>query len=187
MPSPRRTSPPVLVAAVAVLAATLASCSDERTPPGTFAERLCPSVVEWANSSVKTANVFQEGSPGLSPEARKASYVAAFGLLEDHLATWEQSLDDLTYDVLDGEEVHEELLAAVALVRDEYDFDVDEAEGLPLDAYDQQQVSGGSLFTGVEKAKAIVFRALGRIWIERGLVDENCGRRPPVSINLGPG
>ena len=72
-------------------------------------------------------------------------------------------------------------------MRDEYDFDVDEAEGLPLDAYDQQQVSGGSLFTGVEKAKAIVFRALGRIWIERGLVDENCGRRPPVSINLGPG
>ena len=187
MRSPRRVSPPAVLTVLAALATTIASCSDDRTPPGTFAERLCPGVIDWADSSVRTVNVFQEGSPGLSPEARKAQYVATFGILEDHLATWAQEIDDLTYDVLDGEEVHEELLAAVESVRDEYEFDVEEAEGLPLDAYDQQQVSGGSLFTGVEKAKAIVYRALGRIWIERGLVDENCGRRPPITVNVGPG
>ena len=171
----------------AALGAATVSCSDDRTPSGTFAERLCPGVTEWADASVHTVNVFQEGSPALEPPGRKAAYLVAFDELQAHLAEWEQALHETTFDVLDGDDVRDELLEAAARARDEYDGDIVEAEELPLDAYDQIQVSEGSLFTGLEKAKAIIFGAVGAVWRERGLVDENCGRRPPVSINLGPG
>jgi hypothetical protein len=176
----------LLVVIATLVAAT--GCSDDRAASGSFAEQFCPAVMEWADASVLAVNLFQVHSVELGgSSARRAAYLATFDVLDENLSTWERRVRELRVDILDGEVIRDELLAVADNVRNEYTFDRAEAEGLADSSFEGIQVRNGSLLSGNEKARAIVFAAAGRLWRERGVVDANCGRHPPVTINLAPG
>jgi hypothetical protein len=72
-------------------------------------------------------------------------------------------------------------------VHSEYADDRKQATELPDSAFAKISVNDGHLFTGNEKAKAIVFETVGELWQDFHIVDENCGRHPPVTVDLDPG
>jgi hypothetical protein len=153
-----------------------------------FAGALCPTVQRWSDDSVTAVNLFQEDSPALDgPVARRARYLKAFADLHRVVNRFDAALGDLPYPEAADAELRARLRDAAVRVKAEYDDDLAEARGLPDEAYAGVQVNDGHLFTGNEKAKAIVFDAVGSIWRDFGLVDENCGRHDPVTVDDRPG
>jgi hypothetical protein len=175
-------------AAIVGVALVVASCSSGGSKAASFADALCPAVMRWADDAVTTVNEFQEASPQLAdPGARRAAYVAAFGRLDDVADALAGRLAALPYPSDHSAEIRGRLDTAVARVHGEYADDADQAKGLPDSAFAAISVNDGHLVGGNEKAKAIVFETVGEIWQDFHVVDENCGRHPPVTVDLDPG
>ena len=176
------------VAIVTVSAIALGACSSGPGAGGSFAEAACPAVMQWADDSVTAVNEFQEQSPKLpDAAARRTSYEATFTRLDAVAASLATEVDALPYPKANREEIHQRLGGAVARVRSEYADDLRQAQGLPDAAFAAVSVNDGRLFTGNEKAKAIVFDTVGKIWQDFHVVDDNCGRHPPVTVDLHSG
>jgi hypothetical protein len=175
-----------VAAVVAVGTLGLTACGDQHEP--TFAEVVCPAVVDWSVDLTRSANAFTVASPTLtSSAARRARYEAAF---EETIARTE-SLHDAVDGAprlhrADGELIQAELLEAVAQARFELADDLDRARALDDEDYEELAVSNGRLFTGVEKTFAIMLHALNDIGEER---DEptllgDCGH-PAFETDIG--
>jgi hypothetical protein len=173
-----------LAAGLLVTLLAAAGCGDRPD----FAGALCPTVQRWSDDSVTAVNLFQEDSPSLAgPSARRARYLKAFADLHRVVNRFDAALGDLPYPANGGAEMRARLQDAAARAKGEYDDDLTDARSLPDAAFASVQVNDGHLFTGNEKAKAIVFDAVGSIWRDFGVVDENCGRHDPVTVDDRPG
>jgi hypothetical protein len=178
---------------VAALASvlTLAACDNASdgaapatwAPTGDAAEvstKLCETVRAWADGSVDAVNGFRLASPTLDAPGRKARYGQAFGdqlVLDERLST---ALDALTLP----ERVRARLAAAMTDVRTTVDDNAAHAAGLPDSAYRFEAVSEGTLLTGTEKAKAVVFQALSELAGDPSTgVPRGCGRRAALDIS----
>lgn len=166
---------------------TLAACSSS-SKATSFRDAACPAVMRWADDAVTAVNEFQEKSPTLADAtARRAAYEATFVTLDGIVARLGQAFDGLPYPPKDGPALESLLNGAVARARAEYADDLAQAKTLDLDSFAKVSVNNGHLVTGNEKAKAIIFDAVGEIWDRYKLVDENCGRHPPVTVDTAPG
>jgi hypothetical protein len=168
--------------------AVVAGCSSGAPKANEFATAACPVVMQWADDSVTAVNVFQEQSRQLTDAAaRRAAYLAAFARLEETVASLSAHVAALPYPDEDGAEIRQRLDTMIMRVRAEYADDRQQAESLPDTAFTKISVNDGHLVTGNEKAKAIVFETIGKLWQDFKIVDENCGRHPPVTVDLDPG
>jgi hypothetical protein len=166
----------------------VSGCSSGGQKATSFAGAACPVVMRWADDSVTAVNEFQEQSPKLADAAaRRASYEATFTRLDGIAAALAASVASLPYPPDNGTEMRQRLDTMVTRVRGEYADDLKQARALPDDAFAKISVNNGHLVTGNEKAKAIVFETVGKLWQDFKVVDENCGRHPPVTVDLDPG
>lgn len=150
----------------------------------TFAGEVCGATQRWADDSVTAVNLFQEASPHLDgPTERRARYRRAFAELFRVVNRFEDRVEDLPSPPAHRAEVADRLHAAVAKVRAEYADDLAEADALPDRAFLQVQITDGHLFTGTEKAKALVFDTIGSLWRDFDLVEPTCGRHEPVTVD----
>ena len=145
-----------------------------------MASKLCPTVRAWADASVEAVNGFRIASPTLDPTGRRARYGQAF---RDQVA-----LDERLATALDGlalpPRVRSRLDTALADVETTVDDNAAEAAALPDSAYQFQAVAEGTLLTGTEKAKAIVFQALSDLAGDpRTELPRGCGRRAALDIS----
>ncbi len=131
-------------------------------PTGDAAEvttTLCPTVRAWADASVEAVNEFGRASPGLDPAERRTRYEQAF---RDQVA-----LDARLAVALDRLALPDRLRARLDLALADVSATVEEgaaeAAALPDAAYRFEAVSEGTLLTGTEKVKAIVFQALSEL------------------------
>jgi hypothetical protein len=168
--------------------AVVAGCSSGGSKATAFASASCPVVMQWADESVTAVNVFQEQSPQLTDAAaRRAAYLDAFTRLDVLVTSLSERVGALPYPRDNGAEIRTRLETMITRVRAEYADDRQQAEALPDTAYAKISVNDGHLVTGNEKAKAIVFETVGKLWQDFKIVDENCGRHPPVTVDLDPG
>jgi hypothetical protein len=141
---------------------------------------LCATVRAWADASVEAVNGFRIASPTLDPAERRARYAQAFkeqAALDERLAT---ALDALALPA----RVRARLDTAVADVETTVDDSAAEAAALPDSAYRFEAVGEGTLLTGTEKAKAIVFQALSDLAVDPSTgIPRGCGRRAPLDIS----
>jgi len=174
---------------VALAGVTLvAGCSSGGAKASTFAAAACPVVMRWADDSVTAVNEFQEQSPTLPDAAsRRAAYEAAFARLDALADALGEGVAALPYPTANGAELRGRLETMLARVHAEYADDLTQAQGLSDASYAKISVNDGHLVGGNEKAKAIVFETVGKLWEDFKVVDENCGRHPPVTVDLGPG
>jgi hypothetical protein len=176
----------VLSAVVAVV--VVSGCSSGGSKAASFATAACPVVMHWADDSVTAVNEFQEQSPKLADAAaRRALYLATFARLDDIAVALGASVASLPFPADNGAEIRQRLATMVTRVRSEYADDLQQAQGLADDSFAKVSVNNGHLVTGNEKAKAIVFETVGKLWEDFKVVDENCGRHPPVTVDLDPG
>jgi hypothetical protein len=177
-----------------VLAGLLAACDDgsaaaPTAAPATWAPtgdaaqvspKLCSTVRAWADASVEAVNGFRLASPTLDPDGRRTRYAEAFReqvALDERLAT---ALDELALPA----PVQARLDTAVADVETTVDDSAAEAAALPDSAYRFPAVSEGTLLTGTEKAKAIVFQALSELAGDPSTgILRGCGRRAALDIS----
>lgn len=165
------------LAAVAVLA--LSACS----PDHALADRLCPVVRDWSAATVKAVNQFQDESLELTdPGERRAAYLQAFERIDVLGARFENQLDTMSYPRRQGREIERRMLDAARAARAEQQENAAVARQLPDSAFDAVQVADGRLFSGNEKARAVVYAAVGSLWRDFDVVDENCGRPPPPTV-----
>jgi hypothetical protein len=168
--------------------AVVAGCSSGGPKATAFAAASCPVVMHWADDSVTAVNMFQEQSPQLpDATARRGAYLAAFSRLDEEVTSLSERVAALPYPSDKGDEIRERLDTMIRRVRAEYADDRQQAEALPDAAFTKISVNDGHLVTGNEKAKAIVFETVGKLWQDFHIVDENCGRHPPVTVDLDPG
>ncbi|MDQ1426480.1 MAG: hypothetical protein QOD72_3978 [Acidimicrobiaceae bacterium] len=174
---------------IAVAVAVVSGCSSSGGQTVTsFAAATCPVVMGWADDSTTAVNEFEEQSPALADAgARRALYEATFARLDAAAAALADRAASLPYPNKNGSEIRQRLDTMVTRVRSEYADDLKQAQGLADDSYVNISVNNGLLFTGNEKAKAIVFETVGKLWEDFKIVDENCGRHPPVTVDLKPG
>jgi hypothetical protein len=152
-------------------------------PTGDAAEvssTLCPTVRAWADASVEAVNRFRLASPTLDPAGRRARYAQAF---RDQLA-----VDERLATALDGlalpDAVRARLDAALTDVETTVEDSAAGAAALPDPAYRFEAVSEGTLLTGTEKAKAIVFQALSDLAGDPSTgIPRGCGRRAALDIS----
>jgi hypothetical protein len=176
------------VVSVVVALAVVGGCSSRDSKATSFAAAACPAVMRWADDSVTAVNEFQEKSPALADAAaRRALYEAAFTRLDGLAAALDASVATLPYPTDNGAEIRQRLEPMVARVHSEYADDLKQAQGLADDSFAKISVNNGHLVAGNEKAKAIVFETVGKLWEDFKVVDENCGRHPPVTVDLEPG
>lgn len=176
------------VASVVVAVVVVNGCSSGGAKATSFAAAACPVVMRWADDSVAAVNEFQEQSPKLTDAAaRRASYEATFGRLDGIATALGASVASLPYPTDNGTEIRQRLDTMITRVRSEYADDLKQAQGLPDTAFAKISVNDGHLVGGNEKAKAIVFETVGKLWEDFKVVDENCGRHPPVTVDLKPG
>ncbi len=168
--------------------AVVNGCSSGGSKATSFAAAACPVVMRWADDSVTAVNEFQEKSPTFADAAaRRAAYEATFARLDGVVAALAADVASLPYPADNGAEIRRRLDTMVTRVRGEYADDLKQAQGLTDDSYANISVNNGHLVTGNEKAKAIVFETVGKLWQDFKVVDENCGRHPPVTVDLDPG
>ena len=162
------------------LVAALAACGDDGPDDISLATSLCPTVQAWSDATVDAVDEFRVASRELDPTARRARYMQAFGDLEalgDRLA---DELDDLELPAGVAESLDEVVARVATVVAD----GAAEAGDLPDEAYSVVAVRDGSLVTGVEKAKAIVFNTLADLADEPGsAVPRGCGRRGALDLS----
>jgi hypothetical protein len=176
------------VVSVALAVAVVTGCSSGGSKATSFAGAACPVVMHWADDSVTAVNEFQEKSPTLADAAaRRALYEATFLRLDAVVGALGDNVASLPYPSDHGTEIRQRLDTMVARVRSEYADDLKQAQGLPDSSYANVSVNNGHLVAGNEKAKAIVFNTVGKLWQDFKIVDENCGRHPPVTVDLDPG
>jgi hypothetical protein len=172
------------------VALTLAACGDDGPAKGAdtpFAKSFCPKVMAWSDGSVFKVNAFQEASGGITdPAQRKARYLQAFDDLQANADAFEAALAKVDYSGEHGAEIQRRMADAISRIRAEYTDDRKEAEGFADSAFVKVSVNNGHLVTGNEKAKAIVFTTVGSLWEDFDIVDENCGRHPPVTMISPP-
>jgi hypothetical protein len=166
------------------MAAAVAACGDDGAPRHGGAS-LCPTVQAWSDAVVQEVKDFRLASRGLDPAARRARYLETFAGLERLGGRLAAALDEL--DLADA--VARRLDAALEDVAATVTAGAAEAAALPDDAYELVAVGDGSLVTGVEKAKAVVFAALGELAEDESTgVPRGCGRRaaldssPPATL-----
>jgi hypothetical protein len=168
----------------------LAACGDDGPAKGAdteFAKSFCPKVMAWSDGSVFKVNAFQDASGSITdPAQRKARYLTAFDDLQANADAFEAALAKVDFGAEHGAEIERRMADAISRIRAEYTADRTEAEGLDDSSYMKVSVNNGHLVTGNEKAKAIVFTAVGSLWEDFDMVDENCGRHPPVTMISPP-
>jgi hypothetical protein len=176
------------VVSVVLAAAVVGGCSSGGTKASSFAAAACPIVMHWADDTVTAVNEFQEKSPTLADAgARRALYEATFTRLDAITGALADSVAALPYPSDNGAEIRKRLDTMITRVRSEYADDLKQAQGLADDSFAKISVNNGHLVTGNEKAKAIVFDTVGKLWQDFNIVDDNCGRHPPVTVDLEPG
>jgi hypothetical protein len=144
-------------------------------------------VMAWSDGSVFKVNAFQDASGSITdPSQRKARYLTAFDDLQANADAFEAALAKVDFGAEHGAEIERRMADAISRIRAEYTADRTEAEGLDDSSYMKVSVNNGHLVTGNEKAKAIVFTAVGSLWEDFDMVDENCGRHPPVTMISPP-
>jgi hypothetical protein len=164
---------------VAVVAA-LAACVDDGPGDVTLAESLCPTVQAWSDATVDAVEGFRVASRELDPTGRRARYVQAFDELEALGERLADELGELDLPVDVEASLDEAVTRVAALVGD----GAAEAGDLPDAAYAVVAVRDGSLVTGVEKAKAIVFNTLADLAAQPGsAVPRGCGRRGALDLS----
>jgi hypothetical protein len=176
-----------------VLAGLLAACDGGSGGAGTavtatwaptgdaeVSSKLCLTVRAWADASVEAVNGFRIASPTLDPAARKARYERAF---RDQLAVDEQLSAALAAMSLPAP-IAARLDTALGDVHMTIDDSETHAAALPESAYRFVAVSEGTLLTGTEKAKAIVFQALSELAGDPSTgIPRGCGRRAALDIS----
>jgi hypothetical protein len=176
----RRRPGAVLGLAMAVVVVN-AACGDDGPSATTLdAAALCTTVQAWSDATVEVANEFRIASRELDPAARRVRYRTSFDEqmgVRDHLV-----------DALGGLDlpapVAAELDEATARVATIIDDGAAEADGLPDAAYEVRGIRNGSLVTGIEKAKAVVFATLGGLADDPSTgVPRGCGRRRALDIS----
>ena len=171
------------------LALTLAACGDgaAKGAETSFAKSFCPKVMAWSDGSVFKVNAFQDASGSISDAAqRKARYLKAFDDLQTNADAFQSALAKVDYSGAHGAEIQRRMADAVSRIRAEYADDRNEAAGFDDSSFKNVGVNNGHLVTGNEKAKAIVFAAVGSLWEDFDIVDQNCGRHPPVTMISPP-
>ena len=170
---------------------TLAACGDDGPAKGAdtvFAKSFCPKVMAWSDGSVLKVNAFQDASDSMTdPAQRKARYLKAFDDLQANADAFQAALAKVDYSGAHGVEAKRRMADAITRIRAEYADDRAEAAGFDDSSYQHVSVNNGHLVTGNEKAKAIVFSTVGSLWEDFRIVDENCGRHPPVTMISPPG
>jgi hypothetical protein len=167
-------------------ALALPACGSDGPATGAdtqFAKSFCPKVMAWSDGSVFAVNAFQDASSAMSdPAQRKARYLQAFDDLQTNADEFEAALAKIDFGAAHGAEIERRMADAIGRIRAEYTADQAEADGLDATSYMKVSVNNGHLVTGNEKAKAIVFTTVGSLWEDFDVVDENCGRHPPVTM-----
>jgi hypothetical protein len=162
------------------LAAALVACADDGPGDVAVATTLCPTVQAWSDATVDAVDGFRIASRELDPAARRSRYLQSFGDLE---ALGERLADELDELELSAG-VQGSLDEAVARVATVVADGAAEAGDLPDQAYSVVAVRDGSLVTGVEKAKAIVFNTLADLADKPGsAVPRGCGRRGALDLS----
>jgi hypothetical protein len=156
----------------------VAACGDDGD--GAAGEGLCPTVQAWSDATVDAVDAFRVASRELDPESRRARYVEAFTAIADQREEFGERLAGLDL----APRVAERMEAALAVVTQTYADGAAEAAALPDEAYEVVAVRDGSLVTGVEKAKAVVFQALSELAAEPAAdVPRACGRRGALDLS----
>ena len=165
----------VLLASAVVLVA----CGDDG-PDGASPDDLCLAVQAWSDATVDAVDAFRVDSRGLDPGTRRTRYADAFTDVAELRDEFVARLADLEL----AQQVAERLDDALDVVTQTYADGAAEAAALPDDAYDVLAVRDGSLVTGVEKAKAVVFQALSDLADDPATgVPRGCGRRGPLDLS----
>ena len=168
-------------AVVVGLGIATAACGDDG--PGAASldpVRLCTTVQAWSDATVDVADAFRVASRELEPPARRARYRQSF---DEQLALQGRLVAALDRLELPAEVVAR-LDAAVERVAGIIANGAAQAEQLPDAAYEVRGIRDGSLVTGTEKSKAVVFAALSSLADDPGTgVPRGCGRRGALDIS----
>jgi hypothetical protein len=164
-----------------VVGTSLVACGDDG--PGVApldAVALCTTVQAWSDLSVDVVDAFRVASRELDAPERRARYRSAF---DEQLAVQERLVAAL--DHLDPPaDVRERIDEAVARVATIITDGAAAADALPDSAYDVRGIRDGSLVTGTEKSKAVVFAALSALSDDPATgVPRGCGRRGALDIS----
>ena len=177
----RRRRPLGAVLGLALATIAVGACGDDGPPAATVdPATLCATVQAWSDTTVDVANEFRIASRELDPPARRVRYRQSF---DDELAVHARFADalaglDLPAPV--GAELDEALARVAAIIAD----GAAEAAALPDSAYEVRGIRDGSLVTGIEKSKAVVFAALSGLSDDPSTgVPRGCGRRGALDIS----
>jgi hypothetical protein len=161
---------------------TVAACGDDDAPPSLAAD-LCPTVQAWADQTADVAGEFRlESREAADATARRAAYEDAFRELHDLQHDLAARLANVTED--QDELIATRLSAAAGEVLTVFDDGAAHAAELPDEAYTVRAVGDGTLFTSIEKAKAVVFQALADLADDATTgVPRGCGRRGALDLS----
>jgi hypothetical protein len=142
--------------------------------------RLCTTVQAWSDATVDVVDAFRVASRELDAPARRARYRQSF---DEQLAVQARlvaALDRLGLP----EGVAAPLDAAVERVAGIIADGAAQAGQLPDAAYEVRGIRDGSLVTGTEKSKAVVFAALSALSGDPDSgVPRGCGRRGALDLS----
>lgn len=160
---------------------TTAGCGDDGpADAGATATELCATVQAWSDAVVDVVRDFRLASRELDPAGRRARYAASF---VDQRALHQRLAAALATLALDAA-VRDRLEGALAAVDTTVTDDAAEAAALPDDAYAVRGVRNGSLVTGTEKAKAVVFNTLADLAADPATgIPRGCGRRGALDLS----
>jgi hypothetical protein len=177
--TPRGAAAMARAAPIVLTAVVLAGCGDDDAGDETV-EDLCATVQAWSDVSVEAVKEFRLASPGLDPADRRARYDEAFSALAGRREEFIEHLDELDL----AEPVAARLDEAVDVVGQTIADGAAEAAALPDEAYAVLAVRDGTLVTGVEKAKAVVFQALSELTEDDTTgIPRGCGRRGALDLS----
>ena len=161
--------------------AALAACGDDGPGPAPLdAATLCTTVQAWSDATVDVANEFRIASRELDPAARRVRYRQSF---DEESAVHERFVDALARLDLPAS-ASAELDEALARVSEIIADGAAEADALPDSAYEVRGIRDGSLVTGIEKSKAVVFAALSGLADDpASTIPRGCGRRGALDIS----
>jgi hypothetical protein len=158
----------------------VAACGDDDGDDTAAPEELCAAVQAWSDASVDAVDAFRDASRELEPDARRARYAEAFADESALRDEFTEHLADLDLPPAVAERLDEALAAVTQTFKD----GAAEAAALPDEAYTVRSVREGSLVTGVEKAKAVVYQALNELADDPATgISRGCGRRGPLDLS----
>jgi hypothetical protein len=176
----RRGAAAARAAPIVLTAVVLAGCGGDDDAGDQTVADLCASVQAWSDISVEAVKEFRLDSPGLDPAGRRARYDDAFTELAARRDEFIEHLAELEL----AEPVAARLDEAVDVVGQTIADGAAEAAALPDEAYAVLAVRDGTLVTGVEKAKAVVFQALTELTEDPTTgVPRGCGRRGALDLS----